>query len=134
MELFTQLADNVKRPVPTLTHQNWREWFEDFKYWIIGEKIVFVITQTLVEYATKPSFPPFSTDNTIPLADRTKEDEQKEDKKGFVAMKDTLDKIIPPGLDEAKQERYESAEAKILFMISKCIDQFDREHVKPLVP
>jgi hypothetical protein len=127
----TQQADNVKRPVPTLNRQNWREWFEDFKYWMIGEKVYFAITKTLREYATKPSFPPFSTDNTTLSADRTKEDEQEEDNKGFAAMKDTLDKIIPPGLDEAKQERYESAEAKILFMIGKCIDQFDREHVKP---
>jgi hypothetical protein len=135
MEPPTQLADNVKRPVPTLTRQNWREWFEDFKYWMVGENVYFTMTKTLTEYATKPASrpsPPTSADNTTASsADSKKEDKQKEDNRGFAAMKDALDKVIPPDLDEAKQEKYESAEAKVLFMIGKCIDQFDREHVKP---
>jgi hypothetical protein len=97
----TQLADNVKRPVPTLTRQNWREWFEDFKYWMVGEKIYLVITKTLTEYATKPVTPPPTSTDTS-----SQDGKKEEDNKGFAAMKDALEEIILLGLDEAKQEKY----------------------------
>jgi len=88
-----------------------------------------VITKTLTEYATKPVTPPPTfTDNTPTSSSDGKKEE---DNKGFTTIKGALEEIIPLGLDKAKQKKYKSAEARVLFMISKYIDQFDQEHVKP---
>ncbi|RKF77711.1 hypothetical protein GcC1_061035 [Golovinomyces cichoracearum] len=42
-------------------------------------------------------------------------------------MKDKITKVEINGLNEIKEQRWMSANAKVLFTLSKCIDQFDRE-------
>ncbi|KAI1007786.1 hypothetical protein K3495_g436 [Podosphaera aphanis] len=85
---------------------------------MIGESIFFAIEKDVVGYASTVT----SENSTEKLPKSTL---------GYAAMKSELDKIIPPDLDEFKKQKWESANAKILFMLSKCIDQLDREHVEP---
>ena len=70
--------DNVKRPVPILTKENWRTWLTDFEYWMIGEGLDFVVTETLLEYATIQT--PISSDTTsidTPMPDQSAEEHTK---------------------------------------------------------
>src|ERR1700710_1738686 len=42
---------DLKTPVPTLTRQNSRMWFEQLKFFFTGKELDFAIDQTLEEYA-----------------------------------------------------------------------------------
>jgi hypothetical protein len=39
-----------KRPVETLTYENWEQWFDLFGDWAKGEGIEFVLRKTVIEY------------------------------------------------------------------------------------
>lgn len=47
-------------------------------------------------------------------------------------MKDEISKVETQELNKMKLQRLESANAKIIFILSKCIDQFDRDLVDHL--
>jgi hypothetical protein len=46
-----------KRPVNTLTHDNWEEWFYLFKEWAKGEGMDFVLQKTAQQYALQGTQP-----------------------------------------------------------------------------
>ncbi|RKF80972.1 hypothetical protein GcM1_188034 [Golovinomyces cichoracearum] len=112
-------TDNVRRPVSTLTRENRRSWFKELKYWLIGENIFFVVEKNLEQYASE----------TLPQVKTNIKECKKdvEDTRGYAAMKDQITKVEINGLNEIKEQRWVSVNAKVLFTLSKCIDQFNRE-------
>lgn len=120
--------DNVKRPVPILSRENWRVWFKEFEYWIIGEGLDFVVTNTLSEYAKiQGSATPLSTSS----ADTNKSIDGT-NTRGFAMfdIKTEVEGDTGEVLNSEKRQRYRAANAKVLFMLSKCIGTFDQNFVE----
>jgi len=54
-----------KRPVDTLSHKNWREWFELIELHFAGEELDFVLHNTEEEYCSVKGFTdPYGGANT----------------------------------------------------------------------
>jgi Reverse transcriptase (RNA-dependent DNA polymerase) len=115
------IHDGIRRPVATLSRENWRIWFKEFEHWLIGENIDFAITQSLFEYAgikTPDSTSPTSTNTNVEEVTR-----------GFAKLgidtKADDDRLY----NADKYQKHRAADAKVQFMLSKCIGEFDRQHI-----
>jgi Reverse transcriptase (RNA-dependent DNA polymerase)/gag-polypeptide of LTR copia-type len=124
---MSSIGENVKRPVPVLGRDNWRTWFKEFEYWMIGEGIDFAITKTLYDYAkddnsrATPSTASETTEQPENISNITR---------GFAMFNIKLDDEIGAILNPSKRQLHRAANAKILFMLSKCISVFDRQFVE----
>jgi hypothetical protein len=117
-------------------------WFEQLRYWFIGESLDHAIEYTLIEYAgiigdspksTQPT--PSSSSSSQTASVSTPTDDLT---RGFAMF--TVKPVPEPGsgrqtaqrvLNIEKRDKYRAAEAKIMFVLNKCIDDFDQEHIKP---
>jgi len=67
-----------KRPVDTLSHKNWREWFQLIELYFAGEELDFVLYKTEEEYCAVLGFTAqsgTSTSANTPVTDREDIDE-----------------------------------------------------------
>ena len=136
--------DNIRRPVDTLTKEIWQEWFTDFEYWMIGEGIDLAITDTLEHYAYSPtpnnvtsagsssgSIDTEMTDTTPPPPTKSADNNKT---KGFAKFDLGIEGQGEPSdviLNPVMRREFRAADAKVQFMLSKCIGEFDKEFVKP---
>jgi gag-polypeptide of LTR copia-type len=124
--------DSFKRPVPVLTRENWRLWFEQLRYWLKGEGLSFTIEKTLIQYAGIVK--PISTPSTSSQDSRSEGGISAEElTKGFAMFKIKTDREepAPETLNIEKREKYEAAEGKVMYVLNRCIDDFDQEHIRP---
>jgi hypothetical protein len=101
-------------------------WFTQLRYWFIGEGLDHAIEYSLVDYASiiRDTSKSSSSSSSTTTDDLTK---------GF-AMFTVRDKTREPAqqaLNIEKRDKYRAAEAKIMFVLNKCIDDFDQEYIEP---
>ena len=114
-----------RQPVDTLTHQNWREWFQLIELYFAGEELDFVLHQTEEEYCSVIGFADqYGTSTGVNTPGTEKE--------GIESLGKTLEglslgKAKPQGgrLNIEKQRQFRKASAKVLYTISICIDSLD---------
>ena len=119
-----------KRPVDTLLHKNWREWFELIELHFAGEELDFVLHNTEEEYCSVKGFTdPYGGANT---PETEKEDVESLGKtlRGLSLGKE---KTRPQGgrvINIEKQKLFRKASAKVLFTMSICIDSLDKDLIR----
>jgi hypothetical protein len=113
--------------VPELSRENWRVWFKQFEYWMIGERIDFVANYTLFQYAALDT-PALTSSTSTPSTNINVDGITKGFAKlGIETQKDTETR----NLDEKRHQDYRAANGKVLFMLSKCLGEFDQQFVEP---
>lgn len=119
--------DGIRRPVPTLSRENWRVWFKQFEYWLIGESIDYVITKTLLEYAGIKT-PVSSSSSSFTTANLQMEDITR----GFAQLGvETKPEDMNDGpMNVENHQKYRAANAKVMFMLSKCVGEFDQQFIE----
>jgi hypothetical protein len=118
-----------KRPVPVLTRDNWEQWFSLLEAYLRSKSQFYTVTQTLEQYAwiarlsdggskPKPKLEAVSksTANT-PTSEASIEDLQS----SFQKLGGTW--------NQDKREKYEADAAGVLYTVTICIDQFDKDHI-----
>jgi Reverse transcriptase (RNA-dependent DNA polymerase) len=119
-----------KRPVETLTYENWEQWFDLFGDWAKGEGIDFVLRKTVIEYCYTFSVPSISgttltSSESSSLSVRPLE------------IQDLLESMNiqeeTPLLGEwnlARLEKYAKAESKVRYTLMICVDDIDGKLIK----
>src|SRR5438045_8401465 len=83
-----------KRLVDTLTHKNWREWFQLIELYFAGEELDFVLHKTEEEYCAVLGFmgqSGISTNANTPITDQEDVDELGKMLKGLSIGKGTAE-------------------------------------------
>ena len=106
---FSKLAK--KRPAPVLTRANWRRWFEIMETYFEGERLGYVLRQTEMEYAFIR--PGFGSGSHTPMSDN----ENDPLNAGRV-------------WNTEKRAEYCAAAAKVRYILTICIDDFDAEFIR----
>jgi hypothetical protein len=120
-----------KRPVETLTYDNWEEWFYLFEEWAKGELIDFVLRKAAKQYAYIFSTPgihgttPASSESSSSLSVRSSD------------IQDLLDSLkiqeetpLLGEWDQTRLEKFVKAESKMRYTITICVDDIDAKLVK----
>ena len=116
-----------KQLVNTLTHKNWREWFQLIELYFAGEELDFILHKTEEEYCAVLGFmgqSGISTNANTPVTDWEDVDKLGKMLEGLSIGKG---KAGSQGgrMNIEKQRLYHKASAKVLYMISICIDSLD---------
>jgi hypothetical protein len=117
-----------KRPVETLTYDNWEEWFYLFEEWAKGESIDFVLRKTVQQYAYTFSVPdstPTSSESSTSLRVRSPDVQDLLDSLNIVEETPLLGEWSQPRL-----EKFVKAESKMRYTITICVDDIDAKSIK----
>jgi hypothetical protein len=108
-----------KRPVDTLTYDNWEEWFYLFQEWTKGEGIDFVLRKTAQQYALQTTQGPAGLGgHLLDIQD----------------LLESLNIVEEPLLqgqwDQTRLERWSKAESKIRYTMTICVSDIDAKALK----
>jgi hypothetical protein len=103
-------------------------WFEELKYWFIGKGLDHAIEYSLLEYAGIAT-PQLSSPSTETATTSTSTDDLT---RGFAmfTIKTESERATKQALNVEKKDKYRAAEGQVMFVINKCVDDFDREHIR----
>lgn len=127
-----------KRPVDTLTYDNWEEWFYLFQEWSKGEGIDYVLRKTVRQYAYQVAqpFSGFGTGTTPPSSSNATQTPENAVPRP-IEVRDLLESLniieempLRGYWDIARLEKWSKAEAKIRYTITICIDDIDSKALK----
>ena len=118
------MEPSFKKPVDTLTYDNWKDWFELFQLWAGGKGIDFILRKTIAQYAytstTSTNWTPNSSDQAPQPATRPLE---------VLDLLESLQIVEETPLkgcwDEARLGRWKMADATVRYTLKICLDSID---------
>jgi hypothetical protein len=115
-----------KRQAPVLTRENWRTWFELLELYFIGESLDFVLQETEAQYTwiprTSTALTPQSTSTSGTVEDITTGIQN------LFKVKSAEDSAGCWNIE--RRAAYKAARAKVLYHITICIEETDKEFIK----
>ena len=131
-------STHKRKPVDTLTYDNWEEWFYLFQEWSKGEGIGYVLQKTVRQYAyhVAQPFNGFGTGTTPSTGSSTAQTPENAVPRP-IEVRDLLEglKIIEEMplqgyWDVARLEKWSKAEARIRYTITICVNDIDSKALK----
>ena len=131
-------STHKRKPVDTLTYDNWEEWFYLFQEWSKGEGIGYVLQKTVRQYAyhIAQPFNGFGTGTTPSTGSSTAQTPENAVPRP-IEVRDLLEglKIIEEMplqgyWDVARLEKWSKAEARIRYTITICVNDIDSKALK----
>jgi Reverse transcriptase (RNA-dependent DNA polymerase)/gag-polypeptide of LTR copia-type len=118
-----------KRQAPILKRDNWEKWFKLLELYFGAKSVRFVIQQTMSEYAWIPRGQDY-TSTPVSVASGGSAIDELTTGIGKMYTGKGKEKDVAGCWNIEKREKYEAAEAEVLYMISICIDETDEQFIE----
>ena len=127
-----------RRPVDTLTYNNWEEWFYLFQEWSKGEGIDYILQKTVRQYAQHIalSFSGFGSGAT-PVSTTLSNAIPENAVLQLIKVQDLLESLqvvedlpLCGHWDVVRLEKWSKAEAKMRYTMTICVDDIDSKALK----